>query len=161
MGFVFQLSPESLANVQMRRIGRQIKDEQSSPLPRLDSLPHWFAVMNPCVIQYYNRYLSDRKAKALKLFNDKLAADCLLAHRCPTLIASARPDAKQLMPLPFAVGIATASSRNCQPYGTFGSKLTPASCAVIQIYQSVPTHLLKAAQDLFLDLIDLLVRLAF
>jgi len=73
----------------MRRIGRQIKDEQSSPLPRSGSLPHLFAVMNPRIVQNDNRYLSDRKAKPLELLNDKLAANCLFARRRPTLIASA------------------------------------------------------------------------
>ncbi len=87
--FFLQLSPKGLGNVQMRRIRRKKKNEQSSILPILNTLLHCLRFMYTCIIQYNECFLGYCKGKIFQMFYDKVRIYVLFGCDPPTLVLSA------------------------------------------------------------------------
>lgn len=117
---VFKHAPQHFSDVEVRTVARPVKHEQAARLPVFSALLDLLCHMSRSVVQNHNRHPLQTKRQAVELLDDKRA---LMAFWVVSKWHSLARDskAKQLRPAPFALGMKTSASLNCQAYGTHGS----------------------------------------
>ena len=73
------LLPQPFGNVEVGRVGRQVKEKQFLSLPVLQLLLHLSGCMYPGVVQRYRRRFSYPQREPVQLFHDGISGDALLA----------------------------------------------------------------------------------
>jgi len=138
----FQFSPECFSNIQMWRIRRKIKEEQSSTLPIRDSFLNILRFMQPGIIQNNERILMNLKRKLFQIIHNKLSVNVLF--RClPVTPALSVNHAKTVYFIRFFAQNANLFILKLPAVWNISLTAYMRFISVIKVYFSIATQFLK------------------
>ena len=157
--FLFQLSPNCFRNIQMRAIGREKNNKETSFLPIGHSLLDNLSFMHTCIVQYDNGFPMNSKRKIFQIFQNELGSNILFGSYREALT----------LPVNKSKAIQTMSFFRSNTYFFIGK--LPAIrnislsayvrfISVKQVYPTLHTQLFQAFQLLNLVLVILRQRLS-